>query len=202
MLFQTERPRLNRLQVFATVIQHPLPEWQQTLCHLYTCCQAHAWRWAARSVRTGTSDWSQHRKFLLLTISRVATSWTMVGFHSFSRRSTKVVSTSDGGKGLTLTNRCVRAAWENLWSLDAPSIFDCTSGSCGNFDNLNDAECTSITWLQLNVVLSWQMRRRWQQPLANHLCFSDFCFANRCHCIKWSFWPETFGLKSSVNHMP
>lgn len=201
MLFQSERPRLNRLQVFATVIQHPLPEWQQTLCHLYTCCQAHAWRWAARNVRTGTSDWSQHRKLLLL-FSCVATSWTMVGFHSFSRLSTKVVSTSDGGKGLTLTNRCVRAAW-HFWPLDAPSIFDCTSGSCWNFDNLNDAECTSITWLQLNVVLSWQMRqRRWHQPLANHLCFSAFCFSNRCHCIKWSFRPETFGLKSSVNHMP
>ena len=151
------------------------------LVHLLS--SARIFRWAARNVRTGTSAWSQHRKLLLLTISCVATSWTMVGFHR-QRLSTKVVSTSDGGKGLTLTNRCVRAAW-HFWSLDAPSIVDCTSGSCGNFDNLNDAECTSITWLQLNVVLSWQMKqRRWHQPLANHLCFSAFCFSNRCHCIK------------------
>ena len=88
------------------------------LVHLLS--SARIFRWAARNVRTGTSDWSQHRK-LLLTISCVATS-SMVGFHR-QRRSTKVVSTSDGGKGLTLTNRSVRAAWENLWPLDAQWAF-------------------------------------------------------------------------------
>lgn len=104
-----------------------------------------------------TSDWSQHRK-VLLVLSCVATSWTMVGFHS-QRLSTK------SGNHPSLQGRHPPPVWP--WQTAASEL----PGRISDLWMLRNALLGAI-----EILTTWMVRNALRSLDCNWMgCFSDRC---------------------------